>query len=137
MNNQPLVYEQSSRPGCLLQLLWFVFVGWWLGLLWVALAWLMCVSIIGLPLGITMLNRVPQIIALRGRRLVQVIPGAGVRDVPQINPIIRVIYFLLIGIWLSALWMVVAYVLCLTIIGLPLGFLMFDAVPAIVSLKRT
>jgi len=90
-------------------------------LLWVALAWLICVSIIGLPLGITMLNRVPQIIALRGRRLVQVIPGAGVRDVPQINPIIRVIYFLLIGIWLSALWMVVAYALCLTIIGLPLA----------------
>ena len=137
MNYQPLVYEQSSRPGCLLQLLWFVFVGWWLGLLWVALAWLMCVSIIALPLSITMLNRVPQIIALRGRRLVQVIPGAGVRDVPQINPIIRVIYFLLIGIWLSALWMLVAYALCVTIIGLPLGFLMFDAVPAIVSLKRT
>ena len=137
MNNQPLVYEQSSRPGCLLQLLWFVFVGWWLGLLWVTLAWLMCVSIIALPLSITMLNRVPQIIALRGRRLVQVIPGAGVRDVPQINPIIRVIYFLLIGIWLSALWMVVAYALCLTIIGLPFGFLMFDAVPVIVSLKRT
>jgi uncharacterized membrane protein YccF (DUF307 family) len=33
--------------------------------------------------------------------------------------------------------MVVAYALCLTIIGLPFGFLMFDAVPAIVSLKRT
>jgi uncharacterized membrane protein YccF (DUF307 family) len=136
MNSRPIVYSEPARPGCLLQLLWFAFIGWWLGLLWVVLAWLMCVSVIGSPLGIAMLNRVPQIIALRGRRLVQIIPYVGVRSVPQINPLIRIVYFLLIGIWLSALWMIVAYALCLTIIGLPLGFWMFDAVPTVVSLKR-
>ncbi|MCS6848728.1 MAG: YccF domain-containing protein [Anaerolineae bacterium] len=133
---RPIVYEQTNRPGCLLQILWFVFIGWWLGAIWVAVAWLLCLTIIGLPLGAAMLNNVPQVMALRGRRLVQVSPDGSVSNAPQINFFIRAIYFLLIGWWLSAIWMVVAYALCLTIIGLPLGFWMFDLVPTLVTLKR-
>ncbi|MCS6772760.1 MAG: YccF domain-containing protein [Anaerolineae bacterium] len=134
--NRPIVYEEGQRPGCLLQLLWFVFVGWWLGALWVGAAWLLNLTIIGTPLGVAMLNRVPQIIALRGRRLVEIDPSGQVRRVREVNIFIRAIYFLLIGCWLSALWIAVAYLLCLTIVGLPLGFWMFDLTPAIVSLKR-
>lgn len=134
---RPIVYEQTSRPGCLLQILWFVFIGWWLGVLWVIVAWALCLTIIGSPLGAAMLNSVPQVIALRGRRLVQVSPDGRVGDMPQINFFIRAMYFVLVGWWLSALWMVVAYTLCLTIIGLPIGFWMFDLVPTLVTLKRT
>ena len=47
-----------------------------------------------------------------------------------------VLYFLLIGWWLSALWMEVAYALCLSIIGLPIGFWMFDQVPALLTLRQ-
>ncbi len=133
---RPIVYEQTSRPGCVLQILWFAFIGWWLGALWVVVAWVLCLTVIGLPLGVAMLNNVPQVIALRGRRLVQVSPDGRVSDVPQVNFFIRAIYFLLIGWWLSAIWMVAAYALCMTIIGLPLGFWMFDLVPALVTLKR-
>ena len=134
MNDQ-IVTQQTNRPGCLVQLLWFGFVGWWLGAAWVVIAWLLMLTIIGLPLGAAMLNNVPQIIALRGRRVVQV-SAAGVREVPQINFLIRALYFLVIGWWFSALWMVLAYLLCLSIIGLPFGFWMFDLTPSIVSLKR-
>ncbi len=133
---RPIVYEQTSRPGCVLQILWFAFIGWWLGALWVVVAWVLCLTVIGLPLGVAMLNNVPQVIALRGRRLVQVSPDGRVSDVPQVNFFICAIYFLLIGWWLSAIWMVAAYALCMTIIGLPLGFWMFDLVPALVTLKR-
>jgi uncharacterized membrane protein YccF (DUF307 family) len=135
--NQSIVYEQSSRPGCLLQILWFALVGWWLGAIWVAVAWLLNLTVIGLPLGAAMLNNVPMVIALRGRRLVQVSPTGEVRAAPQINVLIRALYFVLIGWWLSGLWMVVAYACCMTIILLPVGFLMFDLVPTLVSLKRT
>ncbi len=133
---RPIVYEQTNRPGCLLQILWFAFIGWWLGALWVVVAWVLCLTIIGLPLGAAMLNKVPQVMALRGRRLVQVSPDGSVSNAPQINLFIRAIYFVLIGWWLSAIWMVVAYALCMTIIGLPFGFWMFDLVPTLVTLKR-
>ncbi|BCX05347.1 MAG: hypothetical protein KatS3mg053_3285 [Candidatus Roseilinea sp.] len=134
---RPIVYEQTNRPGCLLQILWFVFIGWWLGAIWVAVAWVLCLTIVGLPLGAAMLNNVPQVMALRGRRLVRVSPDGSISSAPQINVFIRAIYFLLIGWWLSAIWMVIAYALCMTIIGLPLGFWMFDLVPTLVTLKRT
>lgn len=133
---RPIVYEQTNRPGCVLQMLWFAFIGWWLGALWVVAAWVLCFTVIGLPLGAAMLNNVPQVMALRGRRLVQVSPDGRVSDVPQVNFFIRAIYFALIGWWLSAIWMAAAYALCMTIIGLPLGFWMFDLVPALVTLKR-
>jgi len=135
MNNE-IQYQQTNRPGCLIQLLWFGFVGWWLGAVWVVVAWLLMLTVIGLPLGAAMLNNVPQIIALRGRRVVEV-SSAGVRNAPEVNFLIRALYFLVIGWWFSALWMVLAYLLCLSIIGLPFGFWMFDITPTIVSLKRS
>ena len=135
MNNQ-IQYQQTNRPGCLIQLVWFGFVGWWLGAAWVVVAWLLMLTVLGLPIGAAMLNNVPQIIALRGRRVVEV-SSAGVRNAPEINFLIRALYFLVVGWWFSAIWMVLAYLLCLSIIGLPFGFWMFDITPTIVSLKRS
>ena len=93
-------------------------------------------TVIGIPFAVIMLNNVPQIIALRGRRVVQV-SEHGVRDVPQINILIRAVWFVVFGWWFSALWMATAYLLCLSIIGLPFGFWMFDLTPTVVSLKRS
>ncbi|MCL4560576.1 MAG: YccF domain-containing protein [Chloroflexi bacterium] len=138
------VVNTRQNPGCLLQILWFAFIGWWLGQLWIVIAWILMVSIVGIPLGVMMLNVLPRVIALRGEtRQVSVTtrPDGTIvqRELPetQVNILVRAIYFIFVGWWLSAIWMEAAYALCLTIIGLPIGFLMFDLVPAVVSLKRT
>ena len=138
-----VVQSGDRNPGCLIQILWFALVGWWLGQLWIAAAWFLMLTIIGIPIAVAMLNKIPQIIALRGHS-----DGVHVRTVgrttvvttggsmPQRFILTRAIYFVLIGWWLSAIWMEVAFFFCATIIGLPLGFWMFDQVPAVVSLHR-
>lgn len=137
MTSPNVTYIQTNRPGCLIQILWFALVGWWLGAIWAAVAWLLMLTVIGLPISASMLNNVPQVMALRGRRLLQANRDGTVRAVPETNILLRIAYFLLIGWWLSGIWMVIAYLLCLSIVLLPFGFWMFDLTPAIVSLKRS
>jgi len=138
-----VIVTTRKDPGCLVQVLWFLLVGWWAGQLWIAVAWLLMLTIIGIPLGVMMLNKVPKVIALRGQiadLTLTTVGGVTVvatgAQVPQRNILLRAIYFLLVGWWLSAIWMELAYWACLTIIGLPIGFWMFDRVPALVSLRR-
>ena len=131
----------KKNPGCLVQLVWFALVGWWLGQAWVAVAWFLAATIVGMPLAIIMFNRVPEVIALRGESELVVRSWGGrtmvsARSVPQHNILLRALYFVLIGWWLSALWIEAAFWLCATIVGLPLGFWMFDRVPFLVSLRR-
>lgn len=128
--------SSQRNPGCLIQLLWFVFIGWWAGQIWIAVAWLLMVTIVGIPLGVMMMNKVPQVIALRDQAGTAVSSGT-TGAARQHNILLRAIYFVLIGWWLSAIWIELAYIICLTIIGLPLGFWMFDAVPVLVSLRRS
>ena len=48
--------QKSVGPGCLIQALWFIFIGWWLGALSIAFAWFLNITIIGLPLGMAILT---------------------------------------------------------------------------------
>src|SRR5512136_2986916 len=129
----------KKNPGCLVQLVWFALVGWWLGQAWIAVAWFLAATLVGMPIAVMMLNRIPEIIALRGESELLVQSWGGrtvVTELPQYNMLLRALYFILIGWWFSALWMELAYALCMSVIGLPFGFWMFDRVPFIVSLRR-
>ena len=48
----------------------------------------------------------------------------------------RVIYFLLIGWWFSAIWMAAAYLVAVTIIGLPLALWLYNRIPWVLTLKQ-
>jgi uncharacterized membrane protein YccF (DUF307 family) len=50
-----LVDVRSSSPSLLAHARWFLFVGWWLGLIWLTSA-MLCVTGIFLLVGLPMLN---------------------------------------------------------------------------------
>jgi uncharacterized membrane protein YccF (DUF307 family) len=131
--------EIKNNPGCLVQLIWFIFVGWWASLIWITVGFLLMVTIIGIPLGVGMFNQLPKVMALRQQREMLVTQPNGRTDVigpDQVNIILRVLYFIFIGWWLSAIWTFIGYLFCLTIIGLPVGLWMIEQTPALLSLHR-
>ncbi|HOQ97197.1 MAG TPA: YccF domain-containing protein [Anaerolineae bacterium] len=133
---------QPHRP-FLVRALYFVLIGWWLAWLWINGAWVLIASVIGLPLGLWMLNRVPQVLTLKPMAVEAEVRGYGpyahvrTHSVNQPGWLVRLIYFLLIGWWLSLVWANVAWALCVSIIGLPLGVIMFNYLPAVTTLMRT
>lgn len=133
-NNMPVVTVKRG-PGCLIQILWFVFVGWWLGSLAVSVAYFLLLLIVTIPVGIAILNNIPMIMALRQPS--QLISAYGPVSVPQHNFLLRALWFIFVGWWLAGLALTVGYFLCMTIIGLPFGFALFDAVPAMLTLRRS
>jgi uncharacterized membrane protein YccF (DUF307 family) len=131
--------QRDRGVNLILRALYFIFFGLWFSGIWAAVAWFLSVTIIGLPLGVWMLNRLPQVTTLQPQRDDLVVTSDGrvfSNRVPQRPFVLRAIYFLLIGWWFSAIWMAAAWALSSSIIGLPLGFLMFNAVPAVMTLQR-
>lgn len=143
-NSSVQVIHNESGPGLLVRALYFIFIGIWLGLFWVLLAWIFNLTIIGLPLGLAMINRLPQVMTLRPVRVqtsVEMRDGVAVMRQATLKQrpfLLRALYFLLIGFWFSLVWMLLAWLILLVTLGLgfPLSFWMFDQVPAITTLAR-
>lgn len=112
--------------------LWFLLVGWWLALVWGGVAYLLCVTVVLLPLGAAMFNRLPQVLTLKP---VEEDPWTG-RPVPEQPLWLRAVWFLLVGWWLGLLFFKVGYLLCLTVVGLPFGIWFLHRVPLAMTLKQ-
>jgi uncharacterized membrane protein YccF (DUF307 family) len=135
--------SQDRGVPFLIRVLWFFLIGWHVTLWWVLAAWIFNITIIGLPLGLWMLNRVPLVLTLRTQRgytVTQVNADGSARSryqsAPQISWLLRFLYFVLIGWWFSLIWSLLGWLLCVTIIGLPLGVLMLNRLPNVTTLMR-
>lgn len=133
----------NTGPNIFVRLIWWLLIGWWASGLVIALAWISLITIIGIPLGIWLINHLPSVLTLRGRTRHWVIgqdaEGRTVvseRGRPQVLWILRGVWFVLIGWWASAIWMALAWVIQLTVVGLPLTLLMLNRTPFIASLYR-
>jgi uncharacterized membrane protein YccF (DUF307 family) len=138
-----LVAERKTGPDLLVRALYFVFVGWWLTGIVSAVAWFAMVTIIGLPLGIWLINRIPTVLTLRPRTsYVYTWTDAYGRTFTREAAIdqppwwARGLWFLFVGWWASAIAMTIGYALCLLIITLPIGLMVFNRVPFVASLYR-
>ena len=123
----------------LLRVLWFFLLGWETAGIWILIAWALNLTIIGLPLGLWMIDRVPQVLTLKARSGEWVThKGGGTHHVtPQQHPfLLRAVYFVLVGWWFSLIWAALGYLLSVTIIGLPFGIPMLHALPAVTTLHK-
>jgi len=145
---------QQQNNGCV-RALYFVFIGWWLSFWCLQVGFFLCALIVTLPLGLMILNRIPQIMTLKpSRQTVQTnvnvtsVGGAGgavnvvnvnvnVTGVQQHPMLVRALYYIFVGCWAGYLWASLAYFLCLTILGLPLGIVMFNYLPAVLTLRKS
>ena len=134
-NGNPPVVTVKQGPGCLIQILWFVFIGWWLGSFAVGAAYVMFLLVVTIPVGIAILNNIPMIMALRQPD--RLVTAYGEVAVPQHNFLLRALWFIFVGWWLAGIALAIGYALCMTIIGLPFGFVIFDMVPGMLTLRRS
>jgi uncharacterized membrane protein YccF (DUF307 family) len=107
----------------LLNIIWLVFGGLWLALGYAVAALIMFVLIITIPFGIAAARLALFSLWPFGRTLVRR-PDAGAGAV-----IGNIIWFLLAGWWLALGHLVTGVLMCLTIIGIPLGLANFKLIP--------
>jgi uncharacterized membrane protein YccF (DUF307 family) len=121
-----------------LRAVWFILVGWWLTGFIIAVAYLCLLTIIGFPAAFWLFDRVPLTLTLKPRSSWTADELTGTISIgpQQISTALRAIYFVLVGWWATALWISLAYLLFVSIIGIPIGIVMLDIVPKVATLQR-
>ena len=98
-----------------LNVLWLVLCGLWLAIGYAVAGVVMCILIITIPFGIAAFRLAAYVLWPFGRTVLRRDDaGAG-------STVGNVIWFVLAGLWIAIAHIVTGVVLCLTIIGIPLG----------------
>jgi uncharacterized membrane protein YccF (DUF307 family) len=98
-----------------LNLLWLILSGIWFFIAYAVAGIVMCILIITIPFGIASFRLAAFVLWPFGRTVVPR-PTAGAA-----STIGNVLWFVLIGLWMAIGHLISGVVLCLTIIGIPLG----------------
>lgn len=107
----------------LLNIIWLVFAGFWLFLSYLAVGVVLCILILTIPWGIASFRIGAYALWPFGRMVVSK-PTAGVGSFLG-----NVVWVILAGWWLALAHIVSGVLLCVTIIGIPLGIADFKLVP--------
>ena len=100
----------------LLNVLWLVLAGIWLAIEYVIAGVLMCLTIIGIPFGVQSFKLAAYALWPFGRQLIPAPTRA-----KGLSVVANVLWFILAGWWLALSHLFFGILLCLTIIGIPLG----------------
>ena len=93
-------------------IIWFLFVGFWTGLVFFFLGLFWCISIIGIPFGKQ---------SFKIARLMFSPFGTTIKTDFGNHPIANVIWLLLGGLELAFVFVIVGLILCITVVGIPFG----------------
>jgi uncharacterized membrane protein YccF (DUF307 family) len=106
-----------------LNVLWLVLSGFWMFLAYMFVGVLWCITVIGIPFGLASFRIGLFALWPFGRTVVKK-PGAGAA-----SGIGNVFWFILSGLWLAIGHAVTGVLLCITVIGIPLGLANFKLIP--------
>jgi uncharacterized membrane protein YccF (DUF307 family) len=133
---------KTTQHAFIVRALWFLLVGWWLSYVVIALGYLLILFIITAPIGVKVLNVVPQALTLRQRtRDFDIVELGSVTSI-QYGHVAqrpfwqRALYFIFIGWWFGAIWATVGWLFCVLILTFPLGVWMLNRIGAVISLHR-
>jgi uncharacterized membrane protein YccF (DUF307 family) len=124
-------------PNIILRAAWFLLVGWWLTPVVLFVGWLLHVPIVTIPLGVKLVNQTPRVLTLKPPSEV-----SGLRDPDAADPdsqyplLVRAVWFVFVGSWLSLAWVVVAALFAVTVVGLPVSIWLLNRLPFVLSLYR-
>ncbi len=110
-----------------LNIIWLVLSGLWLAVGYVVAGVIMCILVVTIPFGIASFRLAAFTLWPFGRTLVRK-PGAGAGSLVG-----NVLWFLLAGLWMAIAHIVTGILLCLTIIGIPLGIADFKLAAAAIA----
>jgi uncharacterized membrane protein YccF (DUF307 family) len=99
-----------------LNILWLILAGVWLALGYLIAAAIMAITIVGLPFAKQALKLALYALWPVGRTLIK----SETRSV-KLSVLANVLWFVLVGWWLALEHLLVGCLLCITIIGIPLG----------------
>ena len=150
VNNIVQVSMNQKSHGLFVRALYFIFIGSWFGFIWLNIGFGLCALVVTLPLGLAMLNRLPKVLTLRSQgtstnvQMTSVMTAGSVTNVVNVNVggtkqvsfLIRALYFVFIGGWVGYIWACIGYGICLTVLGLPLGLMMLNRLPAVLTLRK-
>jgi uncharacterized membrane protein YccF (DUF307 family) len=100
----------------ILNLIWLLLAGFWLALSYLFAALLLAITIIGLPFAVQSIKLAGYALWPFGRTLIQS-PGRS----KSLSVVGNILWFVLAGWWIALEHVVAGALLCLTIIGIPLG----------------
>lgn len=103
--------------GCIGNLLWFVFGGIFLGLSWVIVGLLWCITLVGIPVGLQCFKFAGLAFFPFGK---EVLYGGGMGSL-----LLNILWLLFGGFALAAESAVIGLVFCLTVVGIPFAMQCF------------
>ncbi|NKQ55187.1 YccF domain-containing protein [Amycolatopsis sp. K13G38] len=114
-----------------LNVIWLVLAGFWMALGYVVAGIICCVLIITIPFGIASFRIANYALWPFGRTLVDR------RDAGVGSVVGNIVWIIFAGWWLALGHLVTGFLLCVTIIGIPLGLANFKLIPvSLVPLGR-
>ena len=98
-------------------ILWLILGGLELAVAWAIIGIVLCITIVGIPLGIQALKMAGLTLTPFGKSVVY---GGGVGSL-----LANIIWVVLVGIWMAIGYMIAGVLNCITVIGVPFGIQSF------------